>query len=251
MLRLRTFGGLWMESSKEVADARPRPRRLALLAILAAAGNKGMSRERLLGILWPDSEPDRARHALSQTLYSLRRDVGADIVVATAQDLRLDPTQISSDLADCRAAIRAEDWNRAAELYRGPFLDGFYLADAEEFERWVDEERLSISKEAAKAIEAAARSATEQKEFERAAGLWRTLTAVDPLSSRFAAAYMQALMATGESGGALAHAKAHADAVRRELNAEPDAAVTRLADQLRETSDPPQVERRRAVSPGL
>src|SRR6185295_9408886 len=101
------------------------------------------------------------------------------------QDLRLDPTQITSDLADCRAAIRAEDWARAAELYRGPFLDGFYLADAEEFERWVDEERLSIGKEAAKAIEAAARGATEQKDFERAAGLWRTLTTVDPLSSRF------------------------------------------------------------------
>ena len=241
VLRLCTFGGLWIENATAGAEGGPRPRRLALLAILAAAGPKGLTRERVLGILWPDSEPDRARHALSQTLYNLRRDVDADVILATTQDLRLDGTQITSDLADCRAAIRAEDWAVAAELYQGPFLDGFYLADADEFERWVEEERAQIGKEAARAIEAGARQATDRGNLESAAALWRRLATVDPLSSRFAAGYIQALIATGENAGARAHAKAHQEAIRRELGAEPDPAILRLANQPQAAGDRPAV----------
>ena len=231
VLRLRTFGGLWIENATVGAEAGARPRRLAVLAILAAAGPKGLTRERLLGILWPDSEPERARHALSQTLYNLRRDVGADVVIATAQDLRLDPALIGSDLADCRAAIRAENWAAVAELYEGRFLEGFYLADADEFERWVEAERLAIAGEAARALEAGARAATDRG---AAVGLWRRLTVLDPLSGRFAAGYVQALVAAGERAGALAHAKAYEATLERELGTAPDPSVARLLEQLRE-----------------
>ncbi len=233
VLRLRTFGGLRIENATVGAEAGARPRRLAVLAILAAAGPKGVTRERLLSILWPDSEPDRARHALSQTLYNLRRDVGAEVVIATAQELRLDGALITSDLADCRAAIRAGNWALVAELYEGRFLEGFYLADADEFERWVEEERGAIAGEAARAIEAGARAADRGA----AVGLWRRLTVVDPLSGRFAAGYIQALVATGERADALAHAKAYEAILQRELGAEPDPAVARLVEQLREPGE--------------
>ena len=143
-MRLKTFGGLWVESLTSESDGGPRPRSLALLAILATAGNKGVSRDRALGILWPDSDPERARHRLSQTVYTLRRDLGTEVVLSTP-DLRLDSRLISSDIEDFRTAVVAKEWSRAAELYAGPFLDGFYLADAPEFERWVEEERGSLA----------------------------------------------------------------------------------------------------------
>src|SRR5437762_1302999 len=66
VLLLRTFGGLWTESEGGTRQDGVRPRRQALLALLAAAGTKGRSREQILGILWPDSPPERARAALSQ-----------------------------------------------------------------------------------------------------------------------------------------------------------------------------------------
>ena len=105
MLRLKTFGGLWIENPGTSSGAKMRPRSLALLAVCAAAGPKGVSRERLLGVLWPESSPERARHALSQTLYSLKRDLGAEPLLSSSE-LRLDPTLISSDVADFREALR-------------------------------------------------------------------------------------------------------------------------------------------------
>ncbi|HEV8214534.1 MAG TPA: hypothetical protein VGP95_01835, partial [Gemmatimonadaceae bacterium] len=81
-MRLKTFGGLSLDRPS-APEAGLRPRSLALLAILAAAGPKGLTRDRIMAVLWPEVDEDRARHGLSQTLYSLRRELGDDIVSAT------------------------------------------------------------------------------------------------------------------------------------------------------------------------
>src|SRR5262249_49687003 len=157
-LRLRAFGGLWIENLAADSDAARRPRPLALLAILALAGPNGESRDRVLGVLWPESEEERARQSLSQLIYSVKREHGIDVPGSGAgARLRLDANQISSDVADFRAAIAAKNWQDAARLYAGAFLDGFYLADAPEFERWTESERASLATEGIRALEIAAR----------------------------------------------------------------------------------------------
>ena len=52
MLRLKTFGGLWLEGDEgPLAGAATQRRRLVLLAAIAAAGQKGMSRDAVVGLL--------------------------------------------------------------------------------------------------------------------------------------------------------------------------------------------------------
>jgi DNA-binding SARP family transcriptional activator/TolB-like protein len=232
-LRLRVFGGLWIEDVEADSDAGPRPRSLALLAILAVVGPTGVSRDRILGVLWPEAEEDRARQSLSQLIYSLKRDLGIDVAASGAR-LRLDSQEISSDVADFRAAIAAKDWQQAAALYDGPFLDGFYLADAPEFERWTETERGSLVTEGIRAIEIAAKAAAAGGRREEARELWHRLTRIDPANSRIATSYMEALAALGDRSAALAHAKAHADYLRREFDAGPDRAFQQLLMRLRD-----------------
>ena len=50
VFRLVTFGGLGIEADDGIAAPRLRPPRLALLAVLAAAGNRGMSRDKLAAL---------------------------------------------------------------------------------------------------------------------------------------------------------------------------------------------------------
>ena len=71
---------------------------MALLAVVASAGRKGVSRDRVLALLWPGADPEQARHTLSQNLYSLRRETGQDWIVATPE-LRLDPVHQGVELA--------------------------------------------------------------------------------------------------------------------------------------------------------
>ncbi len=221
-----------MDNAERSAETMPRPRALALLAILAVAGQKGVSREQLLGVLWPESDPDHARHALSQTLYSLRRDLNAQVVLATP-DLRLDRERVTSDAGSFRDAVSQGCWRDAAALYAGPFLDGFYLADAPEFERWVEIERAAFNVDALRAIETAATEDAAAGQSERSLDGWRRLARFDPINGRVAASLMEMLLARGERAAALAHGKSHIELLRRELDTEPDAAIAQLMVRLR------------------
>lgn len=235
-LRLRTFGGLWIEATPALPPLGPR--RMGLLAMVAAAGKRGVTRERIIGILWGEVEEEQARHTLSQNLYILRRETGREWIAATPE-LRLD-AGITSDVGEFQDAFETRNFARAAELYSGPFLEGFYLPGAAEFERWVEEERARLKAAALQALESlAARAETEQSA--EAIGWWRRLTELDPLSGRYAAGLMRALAAAGDRASALVHGRSHAKLVKRELDAEIDVAVSALATTLKVSAPSPSV----------
>ncbi|HEV2733792.1 MAG TPA: hypothetical protein VGV85_03100, partial [Longimicrobiaceae bacterium] len=142
MFLLKTLGGLSLGSDGDpVPPSATQRRRLVFLALLAAAGGRGVTRDRLAGILWPESAPERARHALDQLLYATRRDLGRDAVRATGGTVSLDGDRVRSDLAAYEGALDAGDWEGAAALYAGPFVDGVYLDGSREWERWAEAER--------------------------------------------------------------------------------------------------------------
>ena len=114
MLYLRTLGAFSLrrpDGSPIAVQRRP----FALLALVAAAGARGSSREKALGVLWPDADEERARHALAQTLYALRRSCRADVIDGAAT-LRLDPSGITADVTDLESALGARHRERAAPL---------------------------------------------------------------------------------------------------------------------------------------
>lgn len=237
-MRLKTFGGLWVENADSGAAGSPRPRSLAVLAILAAAGSKGASRDQIIGVLWPESSADRARHVLSQTIYGLRKELGTEVLLA-APDLRLDADRITSDVEEFRRAVREKDWAAAAALYAGPFLSGFYLSDAPDFERWAESQRASLAADGLRAIEAQARECTASERSEEAIQLRRRLTQLDPVNARYAIAYMEALAVDGERTTALAHGKAYSDLLQQEFDADADPAVQQLMARLRDVERVP------------
>jgi DNA-binding SARP family transcriptional activator/tetratricopeptide (TPR) repeat protein len=232
--RLRLLGGLAIEAPGGLPEgAATRPRSLALLAILAAGGETGVSRDRLLLYLWPDSDTRRARNSLHQTLYAVRRHLGQDAILAGASHLELNPALVSSDLGDFESALDRGAVEDAIALYTGPFLDGFTLAGLPELERWTDEERRRLARRYADALEAAAARASKEGMHRLAVERWGMLASNDPLSSRLSLGLMRALVAAGNRASALRHAREHEELVRAELGTEPDPAITALAAELR------------------
>src|SRR2546423_1108599 len=160
MLTLRTFGGLSLESDTgAVRGAALQKRRLAILVLLAVARERGLSRDKLLAYLWPENETERARHTLSQLLYVLRRDLDCDVVAPESGDtLRLNRAVISSDVLEFEDALDNAELERAVGLYAGAFLDGWFVADAPEFERWVESQRSRLAQRAVAALRQLAES---------------------------------------------------------------------------------------------
>lgn len=231
MFRLRTFGGLWLERDHQRVGGTS-PRRLGLLAAVVAAGDHGISRDRLLLLLWPDSTEAKARHALAQTIYSFRRDLGNELIRSETAELLIDPEQLSSDLTEFLEAKARGDFERVAELYSGPFLDGFYIPGADEFERWAEVERTRLREFAMQAMEAAAKQATDAGRLEAASAHWRRLSVLAPLNSRVALGYMTSLADTGDVAGAIQYGRTHELTRRQEIGAQPDPSVGALLARL-------------------
>ena len=208
-------------------------RRIALLAVLAVARGRPVGRERVIALLWPEHAGDAARHTLSESLYVLRKELGAGVFVAVGDEIGLSPEVVRSDVAAFEEALEEGRLDAAVEEYRGPFLDGFYVSDAPEFERWVDGERDRLARACAGALERLASTAEAEGRRMEAVEWWRRGAAHDPYSSRVALALVQALDAAGERAAAIRAAAAHVARMREELGVEPDAALTAFVARLR------------------
>ena len=230
MFKLKLFGTPQLEGPAGVVP-QPGPRRLALLASLAAAGPAGLTRDKVVARLWPEADDDRARRNLSQVIYSMRIELGADLVEGTGT-LRIDPAQCLSDVAAFDAAVAEHRDRDAVELYKGSFLDGFHLSDNSEFSEWADGER---DCRAAGARAAAMRIAESVPAGDLASAVtaWQRSVALDPLNSRLVVKLVEALAVGGDRTGAIRAADQYAARVRSELDAEPDAGVLRRVEALR------------------
>lgn len=234
MLRLTTFGGLALSrDGVALTGAAAQRSRLSLLALLATAGPTGFSRDKLLLYLWPESDEERARHALKQAVYSLRRELGSEEVIVGTASLSLNPVIITSDAREFEIAVAAGDLATAVALYSGPFLDGFHLKDSTEFERWSGEQRARFAHMWVSSVEKLAGDCEARGSWREAAGFWRTLAASEPLSGRLALSLMRALAESGDLGAALQQFKIHEALLREEIGSAPEAAVTSFAESLK------------------
>jgi DNA-binding SARP family transcriptional activator len=234
LLRLTTFGGLSLSrDGQPLSGAAAQRSRLALLALLASAGPAGISRDKVLLYLWPESDTERARHALKQAVYALRRDLGDEDAIVGTSSLSLNPTLFESDLRDFESAIARGDYPAAIATYTGPFLDGVYLKDAPEFERWCAEQRVRHAQSWAHAVEELAKGAERTGEWREAVNRWRQLAANEPLSGRVTQSLMRALAESGDTAAALQQYRIHESLVREEMGGSPESEVVAFADALK------------------
>lgn len=239
MLILRDLGGLALESGgPRAGGALAQPARLAILAVIAQSGPRGVSRDQLLALFWPDSDTERARGALNQALYALRRDAGELELTLGTSILRPNPDVIRSDAMEFERLLDAGDLEAAAAVYAGPFLDGVHVDASGEFERWVEARRELLARRHAVALGTLAREATTRGDHAGAAGWWRRLAALDPLDGGAALGLVQALAGAGDRAGALRHAARHEAALREELELAPDPAFAALVASLRTAPGP-------------
>ena len=198
---------------------------VALLAYLAVT-RAPQSRERLLGLLWADSSEDAARKNLRNTLWTIRKSLADDVLHADGDRLAI-PATVWVDvreletIVDFGFAISDSPLQSAIALYAGPFLDGFTLTDAPEFEIWLTAERERLAQLYSRVLSALV-------EEHRAAGNWLDVIAVarralahDNLQEPMTRALMEAHARLGERSEALRQYDALRATLARELGVEP------------------------------
>ena len=158
MIEFRLLGSLHLTDAegREVKSLLTRSQRLALLAYLAAATPRGLHRrDTLLALFWPEFDQEHARAALRQALHVLRGTLGADVVVSRGDnEIGLDVDRLWCDVVAFDRAVGAGQFATALELYQGDLLEGFFIAGAPDFERWLEGERARLRQAASRSAQA-------------------------------------------------------------------------------------------------
>ena len=236
-IRVEALGGVRILQDGE--DGKPRelhdlpgqPRRCALLTYLAV--EREVPRERIAGLLWPDSDPDQGRHNLSQTLYELRRDVGGEALISRPQRLEAAPA-LSSDVVDFVTAARAGQAQKAVHLYGGPFLDGVRLGKLpHSFEEWIDRTRSQCQLLFRTVQERQLRELDESGDTGGALAAVRRWAMADPWADEAHHALMERLAWNGLRHEAIHHYDLYRRRIEADLGLSPPEEMQRLAEALR------------------
>src|SRR5688500_18027529 len=143
-IEFRILGPLRLTSSdgRDLDSLARQSKRLALLAYLGAAPPHAFHRrDTLLGMFWPELDAARARSALNQALYVLRSALGNEALLTRGDAEVGVGGAIHCDVAAFELALDEGRPADALALYHGDLLDGFFIRDAPDFERWLDTER--------------------------------------------------------------------------------------------------------------
>lgn len=233
-LRLLTFGGLnLLVDGQSTTGSATRRRRLALLALLAVARDRGLNRDKVQAYLWPESDTERARHGLSQLVYFQRRHLGGGELFLGRKTLRLNREAITTDVWEFEDALDAGAPEAAVRLYAGPFLDGFFLRGAPGFERWADDQRGRLAQRCGRALSTLATAATASGDHRRAVEWWRCAVELNPFDTEAVLRLAEALVSMGDRAAAVRHAQHHEELLRTELGLVLDPRVVLLIKRLR------------------
>ena len=234
ILALVTLGGLEVrdETGEVLAGA---PKRLALLAYLAAARPRGpKQRDTLLALLYPEKDTHHARMALRQLVREVRVGLGNRVVLSPQREtVALNTEAVRCDAWAFEEAVTRGDFARAVECYTGAFLGGFHLSGCPDFEEWIGAERARLHRAYAGSLEQLALSSMQGGEAGKAAAWWRQLLVHEPYASRVTLGLMEALADAGDRAAALRAAQEHAARLHSDFGAEPSHEVESFAERLK------------------
>ncbi len=230
------------------------PKRLALLAFLAAATPHGLQRrDTLLALFWPELDAAHARNSLSKALHHLRRALGAEVIVTRGdEEVGISDAAIWCDVHAFESALDSARIADAVALYRGDLLAGFNLSTvAPEFDFWLEAERRRLRTGGA-ALGWSAAEAAEAAGSEAEAIHWgRWAAALQPNEEAELRRLVALLDRLGDRAGAVRAYDEFRRRFHREYQADPAAKSRELIDTLTARAIPTAAPLARAVATPL
>jgi ABC-type oligopeptide transport system substrate-binding subunit/DNA-binding SARP family transcriptional activator/predicted Ser/Thr protein kinase len=242
-------------------DAR---KNLALLAYLGIT-RECHNREALVTLLWPESEPGRARAILRRNLSVLKKALSNDYLLVDREtiglnlekNIWLDVDQFHHLLASWKEHGHSQDeicpeclpsLAEAVGLYKGDFLEGFSLRDSPNFDDWQFFQTQGLRQELATGLERLVRGYSPLGRFKTAIPHAQRWVALDPMHEP-AQRYLMRLYAwSGQHAAALRQYEDCHRILQEELGVPPEDETTQLYEVIKAKEVPPPPEDRLVTS---
>jgi ABC-type oligopeptide transport system substrate-binding subunit/DNA-binding SARP family transcriptional activator len=231
VLELTTLGSLAIQRDGELVTGLATRKVEALLVYLACT-HRPHAREFLAELFWAERPTERALGNLRVALTSLRRHLGAYLVI-TRDNVSMAPgADVQLDVAELEGCLAAGQAKKAVALYQGEFLAGFSVRGSSAFDDWASLERERLHRTVIDAL-------GELVAVHLGAGIYpegiahaRRLLLLDPWQEAAHRQLMRLLAYSGQRGAALAQYETCRQVLADELGMEPEQETTRLYKQI-------------------
>lgn len=213
----------------------------AILAWFCLTGDSGIGRDRLADLLWSESEPEKARGSLRNTLHMLTKEAAPlDLFEADRGQVR---ARFADAACDVLRDLAAFDAGAPAALAARSFVDAETRFGADlwgldpEFDLFLSERREAWLAQIGQALRERLHTAAGKPEARVLAERLRELEPQDEEATR---ALMRLDMAAGNKAAALDHYRRLWEVLDEEFDVEPSAETQALAVALKTEAPPPR-----------
>ena len=223
----------------------------ALLCYLATEASQSHTRVRLAGLLWPDIDGRTARNNLRQALLLVRKGIGDTkieppflhvsrnaIQFNQQSQYRLDVTDFLQAIesaateADKSSRVYGDLLETAVSLYRGRFMEQFYLHDSDLFEDWLTNTREWLHRLAEESLEKLIAYHIGHQNWNSAEGHAQRLLNFDPWREDIHRQLMQIYWSEGQRSVALSQYEVCRSLLDSELGVEPEPETVAVYQQI-------------------
>lgn len=210
-------------------------RKSRALVYYLAASDQPVLRQQLLALFWPDLPRSSALQTLRTTLHGLRRQLGAALLAQGDQLALAESVWVDAALFERRLAIDPSDeaaWQEALQLYRGEFLEGFSLPDAQAFEDWLTVAREHYRRLVVRGWTALAAAQEERQDYRQALESLERALALNPLQEDLQRESIRLLYLAGDRPGAIQRYDDLRRLLDEEMGVPPMVETRRLYDEI-------------------
>ncbi len=255
ILALSLLGSLQVTINGQPVSGFESARVRALLAYLAVEGDLPQSRDSLAGLFWPESSDQTARKNLRQALSNLRKVIADHKAEPPYLQVTRESVQFTQnskhwlDVVEFSALISAVDSHRhrrlescqycakklqqAVDLYKGEFLQGFFLDDSVAFQDWMLLKRERFHRQVVQSLTVLTQFYEQRGNFDLARRYAYLQVEFDPWREAGHQHLMFLLTLEGERGAALKQYETCRDILDAELGVAPSPDTTQLYEQIK------------------
>jgi DNA-binding SARP family transcriptional activator len=217
---------------------------IALLCYLVLNKDKMYSRDKLASIFWDSANIETIRYNLRYTLWSLRKILDADKKQIPFIETYKDCCRINSNAAiytdvfemenlliqnlELEGSECIENLNKIKSIYKGEFLEGFYINKCPEFNDWVFFERERLQRIYFEVLYRLTKLHKSSGNYFKSIEILNEMLKINPLQEELYEELIKNYLELGDRGSALNQYKKCSNILRDELNISPNESIRKL-----------------------
>ncbi len=245
MLELFYLGNLKIVYQGRDITAQLGRKACALISLLMESGEKGLSREKIIAYLWPDSKDEAARYNLRYNLWEIKKIIREDtagnlFLLSDHMTCRINQAyRYTCDFQEAETFLRKKQYTMAEllhyrSLFSGEFYEGAYFKGCEELNNLILSRRIEFEKRKVQVMEAMAELLAKEENYQGQIEVLQEILQIEPYNEEAAGLVMDAYCRIGKRAEAVSFFRTFSNTLAFSINIAPGEALTEKYRQIQD-----------------